>query len=60
MRKRHSLVLSVLCAAVLAWPLTAAAPTAKPEEVGLSSERLRRVTELMQRHIDSRTFALES
>jgi CubicO group peptidase (beta-lactamase class C family) len=30
---------------------------AKPEEVGLSSERLKRVAELMQRHIDARTFA---
>src|SRR5688500_15509245 len=50
-------MLVVLFAAVLGWPLAAAAPTAKPEEVGLSSERLVRVTDLMQRHIDARTFA---
>ena len=28
----------------------------KPEDVGMSSERLRRVTELMQRHIAAGTF----
>jgi CubicO group peptidase (beta-lactamase class C family) len=52
-----SLLLAVLCAAVLAWPLTAAAPTAKPEEVGFSAERLKRISELMQRHIDARNFS---
>jgi CubicO group peptidase (beta-lactamase class C family) len=52
-----SLVLAVLCAAVLAWPLTAAAPTAKPEEVGLSADRLQRIGELMQRHIEAKNFA---
>jgi CubicO group peptidase (beta-lactamase class C family) len=60
MQKRFaikSVVLAVFCAAVLAWPLTAAAPTAKPEEVGLSAERLKRVGELMQRHIEARNFA---
>ena len=41
----------------LAWPLTAAAPTSKPEEVGLSSERLRRITELVQRHIAAGSFS---
>jgi CubicO group peptidase (beta-lactamase class C family) len=41
---------------VLEWPLTAATPTARPEDVGLSSERLKRVGELMQRHIDARDF----
>ena len=35
----------------------ASTPTAKPEEVGLSAERLKRVTELMQRLIDARTFS---
>jgi CubicO group peptidase (beta-lactamase class C family) len=38
-------------------PLDASTPTARPEEVGLSAERLKRVTELMQRHIDGRTFS---
>jgi CubicO group peptidase (beta-lactamase class C family) len=41
----------------LAWPLTAAAPTAKPEEVGLSTERLKRVSELVQRHITAGNFS---
>ena len=43
--------------ATLAWPLDAAAPTARPEEVGLSAERLKRVTELMQRHVEARNLA---
>jgi CubicO group peptidase (beta-lactamase class C family) len=38
-------------------PLRASTATAKPEEVGLSAERLKRVTELMQRLIDARTFS---
>src|SRR5688572_2501890 len=50
-------IVILLVVAVLTWPLDAAAPTAKPEEVGLSSERLKRLTELMQRHIDARTFS---
>jgi CubicO group peptidase (beta-lactamase class C family) len=37
--------------------MAAAAPTARPEEVGLSGERLRRINELMQRHIDAGTFS---
>jgi CubicO group peptidase (beta-lactamase class C family) len=32
-------------------------PTAKPEEVGLSSERLERVTAAMQQHIDDKELA---
>jgi CubicO group peptidase (beta-lactamase class C family) len=39
------------------WPLTAAAPTAKPEDVGLSSERLKRIGELVQRHINAGSFS---
>jgi CubicO group peptidase (beta-lactamase class C family) len=35
----------------------AAAPAVPPAEVGLSAERLERVTELMQRHIDAQTFS---
>jgi CubicO group peptidase (beta-lactamase class C family) len=49
--------LILLFAATLAWPLDAAAPTARPEEVGLSSERLKRVAELMQRHVEARNLA---
>ena len=41
----------------LAGPLTAAAPTAKAEDVGLSSERLKRVAELVQRHITAGSFS---
>jgi CubicO group peptidase (beta-lactamase class C family) len=43
--------------AVLAWPITAATPTARPEEIGLSAERLQRINELIQRNIDAGTFS---
>jgi CubicO group peptidase (beta-lactamase class C family) len=49
--------LVVLLAAVLVWPIAAAAPTAKPEDVGFSSERLHRITELVQRHIAAGDFS---
>ena len=42
----------VLLVALLAWPRAAEIPlTTKPEEVGLSSERLARITEMMQRRV---------
>jgi CubicO group peptidase (beta-lactamase class C family) len=41
---------------VMVWPLTAATPTGRPEDVGLSSERLKRVGEVMQRHIAAQMF----
>ena len=47
----------LLCALTIAWPIVAASPTAKPEEVGLSSERLKRVAELVQRHIAAGSFS---
>ena len=47
----------LLVVAALVMPLHASIPTARPEEVGLSAERLKRVTELMQRHIDAKTFS---
>jgi CubicO group peptidase (beta-lactamase class C family) len=47
----------IVFALTLAWPLTAAAPSAKPEEVGLSGERLKRVAELVQRHIAAGSFS---
>ena len=50
-------ILALMCAATLAVTVRAAVPTVRPEEVGLSSERLRRVTELMQRQIDAKTFS---
>ena len=49
--------LIVVYGLTLAWPLTAAAPSAKPEEVGLSSDRLKRVAELVQRHITAGSFS---
>ncbi len=52
-------VLSALILAsvvILARPLTAAAPAAKPEDVGLSTDRLKRVAELVQRHISAGSF----
>jgi len=41
----------VLFAALLAGPLVAAGTTAKPEDVGLSSERLQRITQMIERRI---------
>ena len=52
---RRSLWLIVATALVL--PLDASTPTARPEDVGLSADRLKRVTELMQRLIDAKTFS---
>src|SRR5687767_9387288 len=49
--------LVVASALAVSGPLTAAAPTAKPEDVGLSSERLKRVAELVQRHIAAGSFS---
>lgn len=49
--------LTLLCAAALVTAAQAATPTVRPETVGFSSARLARVTELMQRHVDARTFA---
>jgi CubicO group peptidase (beta-lactamase class C family) len=44
-------------AATVATAAHAATPTARPESVGLSTARLARVTELMQRQIDAGTFS---
>src|SRR4051812_37514379 len=48
---------TLLLAFTVAWPITAASVTAKPEDVGLSSERLKRVSELVQRHIAAGSFS---
>ena len=54
---RAAFVLTILATAVmLARPLAPAAP-AKPEDVGLSTERLKRVAELVQRHIAAGSFS---
>src|ERR1051325_10070777 len=60
------LAFSTFVTALVAVPLRAGTPaaakaaadkaTTRPEEVGLSSERLKRITELMQRHIQAGTF----
>jgi len=52
-----ALTLIVLCVGVLAGSLAAATSSARPEEVGLSSDRLKRVGELMQREIAAKKFA---
>jgi CubicO group peptidase (beta-lactamase class C family) len=49
--------LVLLLVAVLAYPLAAAAPTVKPEDVGFSSERLQRIHDLVQRHITAGSFS---
>ena len=41
----------LLLFALLAFPLAAEHPTARPEEVGLSAERLAHITEMMKRHV---------
>jgi CubicO group peptidase (beta-lactamase class C family) len=52
-----SFAVALIIGAVLSWPITAATPTAKPEDVGFSSERLHRITDLVQRHITAGTFS---
>ena len=49
--------LVLLLVAVLAYPIAAAAPTVKPEDVGFSSERLQRIHDLVQRHITAGSFS---
>ena len=52
------LILRVLLAVAVSIPLAAAAPTfSKPEDVGLSSERLARIRTLMKSHIDARDIS---
>src|SRR5687767_1253761 len=56
MNKRFATV-ALLAAILVGTTLRAASPTVRPEEVGLSADRLKRVTELMQRLIDAKTFS---
>ena len=53
----RSFALTCVVLVVLSWPTPAATPRAKPEDVGLSSERLRRVGEAMQRQMRSGQIA---
>ena len=60
MPKRFIVAASSVVLAVVASftpSLRAATSTAKPEELGFSSDRLERVAELMQRHIDAQTVS---
>ena len=50
-------VLCVFLLTVLTLPAHTASPTAKPEEVGLSSERLQRINQLIERRIASGEIA---
>ena len=54
---RHAWVTICAVLVMLSWPVPAATPRAKPEEVGLSSERLRRIGEAMQRQIQAGQIA---
>ena len=54
---KRAVTATALSVALVAVHVYASAPTAKPEDVGLSAERLKRVTELMQRQIDAGTFS---
>jgi CubicO group peptidase (beta-lactamase class C family) len=47
--KTAALCLSLLV--VLTWPASTASPTGKPEDVGLSSERLHRINQMIERRI---------
>ena len=65
MRTHHLTVAIAVIGLAFLWPvvrhvdtpLSAATATARPEDVGLSSERLKRIGELMQRHIAAKTFS---
>ena len=48
---------ALACAAITATALSAGTPSAKPEDVGLSTARLKHVSELVQRHIDAGSFS---
>jgi CubicO group peptidase (beta-lactamase class C family) len=56
---RRLMLLAVGGALLLAinWPLRAASTNARPEDVGLSAERLKRVADLVQRHIAAGSFS---
>ena len=56
-RKPGQAILAVCAAATIVAVVHGATPATQPEDVGLSTARLARVTQLMQRHIDARTFS---
>jgi CubicO group peptidase (beta-lactamase class C family) len=55
--KLSSILLFILLFGISSTMSAGTMPTAKPEEVGFSSERLQRIHELMQRNIDAGNFA---
>jgi len=56
--RRLVLVASVATFVLLSrWPITAAPPATRPEDVGLSTDRLQRIGELVQRHIQAGSFS---
>ena len=58
--RRPFLVLTLASSLILATPWAVASddlPRAKPDEVGISTERLHRVDEVIRRHIDNRHIA---
>ena len=57
MRTTTRWALALLVCFVAAWPLSGAGTTVRPEEVGLSSERLQQVDALVKRHLDARSFS---
>jgi CubicO group peptidase (beta-lactamase class C family) len=56
-REFHQLAAVLVGAALGATALAASIPSGKPEDVGLSTQRLERVTELVERHIDAGSFS---
>ena len=46
-------LVSLLCLTAINCAIAAEIPTATPEEVGMSSERLERINTVMQRHMDA-------
>jgi CubicO group peptidase (beta-lactamase class C family) len=56
-RQLRQLTAVVVGAALGATAFAATTPSGKPEDVGLSTERLERVTELVERHLDAGSFS---
>ena len=52
-----AIFIALLFGAGLSGPIGAAPQTAKPEDVGLSSERLKRITDLINRHITANNIS---
>jgi CubicO group peptidase (beta-lactamase class C family) len=56
-RRGYAWVLACAVLVFVSWPVPAATPRAKPEDVGLSSERLHRIGESIQRQIQAGQIA---